>query len=179
MAFLEITSLSQLCKNLNMGAGYNGYSDMLQSVNLPKIEWEKYCSWKDNRYTRNCIASCEDSYELLLLCWKKNQESPVHNFLFQESWFTVLEGELTIEYYEVDRNEKCGHKLESTTLKKGESIYLNDEMGFHKVINTNSENTISLHLNVAPVKQWEVFRSCRQALITVSPLLDTKSDECD
>jgi cysteine dioxygenase len=155
-----------------------GYVEILKAINLPKSEWEVYSSWKENRYTRNCISSCDD-YELLLLCWQKEHESPIHNYDFQEGWIKVLSGELIIESYAVDRDERCATKKDKLVLKEGETTYLNDSMGFHKVSNASDGNTVSLHLNIGPVKKWEVFRSCRQSLETVEPILDKKSDDCD
>lgn len=174
----DISTIEQLKKNLHMGPGYGGYIEILNAIKLPNKEWESYCTWKDNRYTRNCISSCDD-YELLLLCWQKEQASPIHSFDFQEGWIKVLQGELKIESYNVDREEKCATKKDTLILQEGESTYLNDSMGFHKVINGAENNTVSLHLNIGPVEKWEVFRSCRQELDTVNPIIDSKSEDCD
>lgn len=178
MGFYTIENIEQLKKNLNLGPGHGGYNDLFESIKLPKSEWEKFCTWKDNRYTRNCITSC-DSYELLLMCWDKEQHSPIHNFSFQEGWIKVLEGELTIQSYEMDRDKNCCHKKDTLVVTAGESTYLNDDMGFHQVINSSAEKTISLHLNIEKVEEWEVFRACRQETIFVKPLLDTKSADCE
>ena len=178
MSFVEINSTEQLLRNLNLGAGYDGYLNLLQSTNLPKSEWERFTSWKNNRYTRNCISSCSD-YELLLLCWKQGQQSPIHNFSYQESWIKVIEGELTIHAYDMDREKVCAEVRETIVIKAGETTYLSDDMGFHKVLNSSKGNTVSLHLNMEAVKEWEVFRKCRQSLIKVTPLIDTKSDDCE
>ncbi len=178
MVFPKITTIPQLNRNLNLGAGHGGYNELFAAIELPKTEWGNYCTWKDSRYTRNCISSCEE-YELLLMCWGKNHKSPVHNYSFQQGWIKVLEGELTIQRYEMDREELCCHKKEMLSIKAGESTYLNDNMGFHEVFNTNEGNTISLHLTIEKVTNWEVFRACRQETIKVKPLLDSKSPDCE
>ena len=113
------------------------------------------------------------------MCWGKEHKSPVHSFTFQEGWIKVLEGELLIQRYRMDRDELCCHKAEVITLSAGESTYLNDNMGFHQVLNSNKGNTVSLHLNIEKITEWEVFRTCRQETIQVKPLLDTKSTDCD
>jgi cysteine dioxygenase len=178
MAFPTIKTIFQLNRNLNMGAGYGGYSELFSAIEIPKKEWKKYSTWKDSRYTRNCISSC-DEYELLLMCWGKEHASPIHSFTFQQGWIKVLEGELTIQRYKMDREEICCHKVDSIIVKAGESTYLNDNMGFHQVLNSLDGNTVSLHLTIEKVKEWEVFRACRKETIFVKPLLDTKSDDCD
>ncbi len=178
MAFANIITLNQPTRNLNMGAGHGGYNELISAIDLPKSEWEKYCTWKDSRYTRNCISDC-DEYELLLMCWGKKHESPIHSFTFQEGWIKVLEGELSIQRYEMDRDKLCCHKTEMITLSAGESTYLNDNMGFHQVLNSNNDSTVSLHLNIEKVTEWEVFRACRQETIKVKPILDSKTVDCD
>ncbi|MBL4709829.1 MAG: cysteine dioxygenase family protein [Flavobacteriales bacterium] len=178
MAFVKITSIDQLNKNLNLGPGYGGYDEFFHAIELPKSEWENFCTWRDNRYTRNCISAC-DEYELLLMCWQKEHSSPIHSFQFQEGWIKVLEGELTIQNYEIDRDKSCCHKKGSLTLKAGESTYLNDNMGFHQITNSFYNSTVSLHLNIERVVKWEVFRACRQEIVFVHPLLDSKSADCE
>ncbi len=174
----QIETMEQLKKNLNMGVGDGGYIEILKAIDLASNEWENFCTWKENRYTRNCISSCDD-YELLLLCWQSKHESPIHNYDFQKGWIKVLDGELEIERYVVDKVEKCAAKKDLLILKKGESTYLNDSMGFHKVKNYSENQTVSLHFNIEPVKKWEIFRDCRQSFISVNPLLDSKSDDCE
>ncbi|MEQ8624942.1 MAG: cysteine dioxygenase family protein [Vicingaceae bacterium] len=174
----EINTMEHLKKNLHMGPGYGGYVELLNALALPKNEWDKFCTWEKDNYTRNCISSCED-YELLLLCWEKNQASPIHNYDFQEGWIKVLQGELTIDTYEVDRDDKTATKKGSLVLKNGESTYLNDSMGFHKVANPNGQKTVSLHLNIGPVKKWEVFNESKKELETVEPKLDTNTKDCE
>lgn len=175
---VAIKKVDQLIKNLNMGAGYGGYNALFSSIDIPTEEWKQYITWKESRYTRNCISSCDD-YELLLMCWGKEHCSPIHNFSLQEGWIKVIEGELTIHRYDMDRGKLCCHKIESIVLKAGESTYLNDSMGFHKVENTADDKTISLHLNIGKVSEWEVFRACRQKTILVTPIQDTNSEDCD
>lgn len=161
-----------------MGPGYGGYNDLISAIEIPLKELDPYSKWKDSRYTRNCISSCED-YELLLLCWGKGHSSPIHNFSFQEGWIKVLEGELTIERYEMDREKLCCKKLESIVLKVGESSYINDNMGFHRVLNSSENNARSIHLNIGPVTEWEVFRECRKETMLVQPITDSESSDCD
>ena len=172
------TTFDQLIRNLNMGAGHGGYNNLFSAIEISEKEWEKYATWKDSRYTRNCISSC-DEYELLLMCWGKEHKSPVHSFTFQQGWIKVLEGDLQIQRYRMNRDELCCHKSELITLSAGESTYLNDNMGFHQVLNNAGGKSVSLHLNIEKVTDWEVFRECRKETILVKPLLDSKSNGCD
>ena len=50
---------------------------LLKVTGLNEAEFEKYATWNQESYTRNCIART-DTYELILLCWEKKQETPIH-----------------------------------------------------------------------------------------------------
>lgn len=177
MTLSDIKSIAQLKKNLNLGPGYGGYMDLLAAIKISKEEWEPFCTWKEKRYTRNCIASC-DGYELLLMCWEAGQQSPIHNYNFQESWIKVLQGSLTIEIFEIDPHSKKVVLDEEIQLNEKEYLYLNDTMGFHRVKNDYPKETVSLHLNIEKVTQWTVFHSCKQEFEIVKPHYDSYSIEC-
>jgi len=177
MPLADITTIEQLHRNLNMGPGYGGYAELVKAIKLPKKEWEGFTLWKKERYSRNCLVSC-DSYEMLLVCWLANQSSPIHSYDFQEGWIKVLEGELTIETYLVNKKDKTASLKETIQLKKGESTYLNDSMGFHKVY-TKDKKSVSLHLHIEKVKRWEEFDpNTKQFKITV-PHYDNATEYCE
>lgn len=160
-----------------MGPGYGGYLDILKAIKLPEEEWKKHCLWKEDGYSRNCISNCDD-YELILMCWEKEQHSPIHNFNFQEGWIKVLQGELSIDIYHLDK-EALSCKLDETiTIKEKEYTYLNDNMGFHRVRASAEGRTVSLHLNSARVKSWEVFKDCEKKFEQVTPKYDSKTLDC-
>lgn len=174
----SIKTVEQLLKNINLGPGYGGYMEILKALDIPLSEWSPFEKWSTSHYTRNCISSCEE-YELLLMCWQPNQHSPIHNYSFQEGWIQVLEGELTIDTYSVDRDAKTAHKQNSITIKKGEFYYLNDDMGFHCVRNSSSEQTKSLHLHVDRITQWEIFDPELKKFEITHPIYSSISEDCD
>lgn len=177
MIVSEINSIEQLVKGLNMGPGYGGYLDILKAIKLPAEEWEKYCKWQDEQYTRNCLSNC-DAYELLLMCWTKGQHSPIHNYSFQEGWIKVLKGELSIDLFRIDRDSLSCVLDETIVIKEKEYTYLNDNMGFHRVRASGEDRTVSLHLHAERVKIWEVFEDCKKEFVKVSPRYDSKSKDC-
>jgi len=178
MSIPEIKTIPQLIKNLNMGSGYGGYIELLKGLQISENEWQKYALWEPSHYTRNCLSSCE-SYELLLLCWQGGQASPIHNFDFQEGWIKVLSGELSIESYALDESYTKAQQKEVIKLSAGESTYLNDSMGFHKVLNPHGEKTVSLHLNIGRIDQWEVFNPEKQSVEVVKPIYHSRTEDCE
>jgi len=173
----EINTVEDLNKNLNMGPGYGGYLDMLKAIKLPKEEWENYCLWKEDKYTRNCLSNC-DAYELILMCWGKEQHSPIHTYNFQEGWIKVLEGELSIDLYRIDKDSLSCVLDETIVIKEKEYTYLNDTMGFHRVRASADGKTVSLHLHSERVREWEVFKDCKKEFQMEKPQYDSKTEEC-
>lgn len=178
MGLAAIESIEQLKKSLNLGPGYGGYNELIKAIQIPHSEWEKNYLWKDENYTRNCISSC-DGYELILMCWKEKQASPIHSYDFQEGWIKVLEGELTIETYQVDQETKDYRLQEAMRIAEGESTYLNDNMGYHRVVNSKKGNTTSLHLHIEKVNQWTVLDEEKHEFQNFKPQFDSKSPDCE
>ncbi|MEQ8907816.1 MAG: cysteine dioxygenase family protein [Vicingaceae bacterium] len=177
MPIADIETVTQLKKNLNLGPGYGGYVELFNALKIPMKEWAPYCTDNADHYTRNCVSSC-DGYEFILMCWQKGQQSAIHSFDFQEGWIKVIEGELTIETYDVDRDAKSCELKETITVQEGESTYLNDSMGFHKVVNSASGPTKSLHLHVERVDLWEIFDPEEKSFKSIQPRYDSLDDDC-
>jgi cysteine dioxygenase len=174
----SIQTVDQLLKNINLGPGYGGYMEILKALDIPTKEWTPYIKWDSKKYTRNCISSC-DEYELLLMCWEQEQLSPIHSYSFQEGWIQVLEGELIIDTYAVNREEKSATKQNSIIIKAGEYYYLNDDMGFHCVRNSFKGRTFSLHLHIDRITEWEIFNPVLKKFETSHPTYSSISEDCD
>ena len=57
-----------------------------------------YVLWSDERYTRNLIYR-DQFFEVLALCWKPGQRTPIHSHNGQLGWVTVVQGELVSRNY--------------------------------------------------------------------------------
>ncbi|MAC93909.1 MAG: hypothetical protein CMC96_00260 [Flavobacteriales bacterium] len=177
MPLADITTIEQLNKNLNLGPGYDGYIELVNSIKLPKEVWEKHCKWSDEEYTRNCLTAYE-GHEVILMCWKKGQIAPIHTYALQEGWIKVLEGELVIETFIVDRENKTAELNDTIYIKAGESTYLNDGMGFHRAYSA-VDKTVSLHLHIEKIQEWEEFDPERKTFKKVKPRYDSKTEYCE
>ncbi len=173
-----IKTIEDLKHNINLGPGYGGYTEILKAVQIPFDQWSSLCNFSEERYTRNCLSCC-DEYELLLMCWNKDQHSPIHSYQSQESWFKVIKGELTIESFRVDSEGQSAAITNSIVIKEGEYTYLNDNMGFHRITNTGGGETVSLHLNVDRIKEWKVFNPEAKSINKQTPSYDSVSEGCE
>ena len=149
-----ITSIDRLLYNLNMGPGYEGYSSLIEAVNLSDEETEKVCLWKEEGYSRVRLYDTT-SVEALISCWRPGSKTPIHDYKLQQGWIKVLKGTLELEFFNLSngRAELYGNRV----IRKGQYVYLNDGMGFHRFINNSKSDAIALHLYCDKITKWHVL----------------------
>ena len=53
---------------------------LFSRIDLTAGEWKKYALFDSQKnYTRNLIATDDETFTLLLLCWNADKESPIHD----------------------------------------------------------------------------------------------------
>ena len=53
---------------------------LFRRLDLSREEWRKYALFDPMKnYTRNLIATDDETFTLLLLCWNPSKESPIHD----------------------------------------------------------------------------------------------------
>ena len=148
-----ITSLQQLTETLDE-CDPQDYVKVASNMNIPKEDFEDYAFWNDDCYARNCIERTE-VYELILICWKPGDETPVHGHDEQKCWIYQVDGNMHEErFQEEDGKLVSCNQLE---LSPGKLSYMDDNMGFHSIENKSSKNAMSLHLYISPIDYCQVF----------------------
>lgn len=132
------------------------YVDIAANMNIPTADFEAYANWSEEHYTRNCIDRTE-KYELILLCWEPGQVTPIHCHAGEECWVYTLQGKLEEERYDID-DETCqlkqtGHEK----MRETQISYMNDNMGFHRLINNDQQRSMTLHLYMNPIDRCRVY----------------------
>ncbi|MEQ8623629.1 MAG: cysteine dioxygenase family protein [Vicingaceae bacterium] len=151
----EITTINQLIANLN-GCDEEGYKKIVSRINIPLTEYSPYVFWEESSYTRNCIHRTKD-YELILLCWDEGEETAIHCHNNQECWVYVLKGEFQEErFQETERGLKIEQELD--LMKEGVS-YMNDDMGYHRLANSEKSRGMSLHLYMNPIDECNIYNA--------------------
>ena len=155
----EITSIKQLIENLNK-CDEEAYKKIVNRINIPIKEYAPYTFWEENSYTRNCIHRTDD-YELILLCWDKAEETAIHCHNNQECWVYVLKGEFQEERFQ-ETKDGLAVEQELDLMEEGVS-YMNDEMGYHRLTNSESSRGMSLHLYMNPIDECNVYNPKKEA----------------
>lgn len=130
--------------------------EIMKLIDIPQVEFEKYYSWNDEKYARNVLARTED-FELLLICWEKGQQSPIHDFNSQEAWIHPIQGWIKEERFRINAGDDTKlEKLSSVLLGTSEYSYMN-HVDIHRYSNAYEGRSVSLNLYAKPVSQWRVY----------------------
>lgn len=127
----------------------------IQTINFTSKDFDKYASWSDDNYTRNCIFFNE-KFELILLCWSKGQSTPIHDHGGEECWVKVIEGEIKETIYKEEKNGNLT-AIRTSISKHNDVTYMKDFMGYHTLENVSNARTMSLHVYAKPIHKCQTF----------------------
>jgi cysteine dioxygenase len=82
----------------------NCYLSAMRSVDIPFVKWEKYFKFSDDKPKRIRLSKTDD-YELLMSCWEKGQEGPIHDIDAEEAWIHPICGNFIEERYKLSHNK--------------------------------------------------------------------------
>lgn len=149
------------------------YNEIIRSMKLPSSVFEDYSSWCDESYTRNCIVENE-KFELILLCWKAGQITPIHDHGGEECWVKIIEGEFRETIYTADKSGEL-KVVKSMISKSNDVTYMIDFMGFHSIENLSSKKSMSLHLYAKPIRSCNIFDENSRKFVNKDLTYDTAS----
>jgi len=163
-------SLKELIECLNYSEPSN-QGKILKQMNIPISDFEAYASWDENGYTRNCINRT-DEYELILLCWSKGNTTPIHGHDGQKCWVCQLDGNITEFRY---KKNESGALVETNRMQMGPGklSFMNEEMGYHKLMNDTDGRAMTLHVYVSPITSCEVFNTEKNDFVVKEMEYDT------
>jgi cysteine dioxygenase len=146
-----ITSIDKLIYILE-NCEKEDYPTIPKNLDIPAEKFREFAYFSDEEYTRNCIAKNKD-FELLLLCWNPDQETPIHCHDSQECWVVMIDGQLEEEKFEYNKKEKVPEKTEESELNDSVISYMTDDLGYHLLRNPKRKRAMSLHLYVNPINK--------------------------
>jgi len=134
--------LNRLCDDLrkhfeqfgNAPKGADCVKALMNSYIHQHDDWRDYAFFHPSFYARNLVYA-DDHFELIVLCWKDGQMSPIHNHAGSSCWMGCLEGKIEETYYHIKEDNRkeegiCPNleKGQVETHEKGEVAYIRDEI---------------------------------------------------
>ena len=142
-------------------------TEILNKIDFEPTELGKYIHYDNNiPYTRNLIATDNQNYTLLLLCWSAGKESKVHDHPCQGCFVRTLTGSIKEWIYNINQNGDITLSREAV-YNAGLTSFMSDDIGLHKIGNPNpTEGAMSLHLYVPPFQKCKVLSYLYCLLLT-------------
>ena len=124
------------------------YGKILAQATITPHDIQSHCFFSAQYYTRNLIFA-DDSFELIVLCWKGLQQTPIHDHNNSEGWLKTIKGGVVETIYEWDKKNKRANLqkvISEEELGPGGTSHVNDDIGVHSICNPNESETVTLHL---------------------------------
>lgn len=157
---LVVQVSSELSNGLQK-ADYSKIGQLMARFDAERKEWKRYAFFdKHKKYTRNLIATDNATFTLMLLCWTPGKASPVHDHAGSECFMRVIEGcvvEQQFAWAEKGKEHEHLKMLKETATEPGQVLFINDNVGLHKIENASSEPAITLHLYIPPYQECKCF----------------------
>lgn len=150
------------------------YNQIIHSAKFSENDFSEYCSWSNDCYTRNCIVNNE-KFELILICWCKDHQTPIHDHGGEECWVKVIDGEFKETIYK-QTEEGDLSSVRSSISKFNEVTYMKDFMGFHRLKNIANKRSMTLHLYAKPIRNCRAFNEKSKTFIHRDLEYDTIAD---
>ena len=130
--------------------------ELLAQTNVTLEDLREFVQFDDEHYRRNLVCMGE-WYEILVICWKSGQRSPIHNHAKSTCGLKVLGGVCTETVFD---HSPCGQvvALHSAHLTAGH-ICASQDTDTHQVSNLQppGENLVTMHIYSPPLRAMKKF----------------------
>ena len=151
------------------------YLEVLKTVDIPYEEWEHLFFFKENRPARVCITTTKD-YQLVLSCWEKGQQGPIHDSDSEEVWIHPVCGQFREERYRLSKESNKLEQVSSVLMDSQSYSHMQKSRTIYKYINVYENRSVCLHLYSSPVTEWREYDNGNVNLVAHSydKVLDNK-----
>ena len=134
---------SHIKYNINNNQTINNLDNILKNYN--GLDWKSYINNNtNNNYNKELINKNED-FDMYIITWNKYKESSIHDHSVNGCIYKVLHGTLIEELYNNNLKQIQKNILHKDTIK-----YIDNIIGYHKIINPTDDISVSLHIYSPP-----------------------------
>jgi len=163
-----LTDLVAFLERLNHRAPLEELGRLLGDLDVCSDQLRDYCIFDQFTYRRNLISQ-SGWYELLCICWKSGQRSPIHNHAGSTCGLRIIEGIATETSFEPT---PCG-QIKATGSADYASGYVctAQDADIHQVSNLQEEgrSLITLHIYSPPLQAMDTFSLMGPESVPYSP----------
>ena len=102
-----------------------------------------YSIWRKKKLDFNIF----NWFELFIIVWNKGSKSKIHDHSEKGCILKVLQGELKETIYKDSKSDDLNENIVNTTIiKKSDTSFMHNDLGFHSIENISDDISISLHV---------------------------------
>ena len=153
---LSLGELSETIKNLKAVPKLEEIKQWFSALLLRQRDYEPYRAFTPRKYARNLIARSSFA-ELLMLCWRSGQRTPIHDHGGSVGVILMVEGLLTETMYE---HAPEGHVRPYNTYRWGPGgVTGADVPDIHQLLNLQPEkrDMVTLHCYAPPLSVLNTY----------------------
>ncbi len=151
---------------------HEGIDAFLRDHPVDPASLAPYLGYSATHYTRNLIDRTA-LYELMSICWDVGQVSPIHNHAGQRCWMAVPIGRLSVQNYEIVRQDAATGfcelvEADRVLMDPAHPAHVEAERPIHAVLNPSEHGgrATSLHVYSRPYDRCLVYakeeKTCRE-----------------
>lgn len=141
---------------LNGRPNVNELKSQLEAIRVSAEEMSEFVHFNETRYRRNKVFESED-VELLCLCWKSGQRSPIHDHAHSICGVKIIEGVATETIYE--KNPSGYIKPTASQDYSRGCVMASQDEDTHQVANLQEMeiDLITLHIYSPPLRRMKTY----------------------
>jgi cysteine dioxygenase len=152
----KLRPLAQYLDTLTARASIDRLRELLTESNATIEDVREFVHFETGHYQRNLV--CQNGwYELLIICWRSGQRSPIHNHARSTCGLKVLSGVCTETVFD---HAPCGGvvALYSRDLQSG-FISASQDSDTHQVSNVQApgRDLVTMHIYSPPLRSMQKF----------------------
>lgn len=153
---IELRELVDYLENLDQRASIERLGELLNENTATLESLKDFVVFGEKTYRRNLI-SMGPWHELLCICWKSGQRSPIHDHAQSTCGLKIIEGTATETLFETSDCSQI-KAVSSTDFEVGHVCSTQDE-DIHQVSNLQGDgkNLITLHIYSPPIKCMDTY----------------------
>ncbi len=141
---------------------------LLKGLDVCHEQLQEFTRFSDCTYRRNLI--CEGEwYELLCICWRSGQRSPIHNHAGSTCGLRIIQGCATETLFE---SSPCGQIKAANSSDFGEGyVCTSQDADIHQVSNLQATDCdlITLHIYSPPLRTMDTYSLLGPESVEYSP----------
>ena len=152
--------------------------DQMLKFHVSAVEIEGFVHFNKSGYRRNMVFENE-TVELLCLCWKSGQRSPIHNHASSIGGVKIVEGVGTETVFETTPSGYI-KAVSSNDYERG-LVMVSEDADTHQIANLQSEgkDLVTLHIYSPPLRSMRTYSIDSRKTETYAPVNEGHIDESE